>query len=161
MAKSTLLTYIPSMDKKVNKIDPLRESDLNRASELFLFAYRAFTAGPDRILECRGLQRVHHRILYFVGRNPGIAVNGLLATLGVTKQALNAPLRQLQEMGLVDAQASSTDGRVRELRLTSEGARLEQSLTGGQRRRMDAIFRDVGPEAEAGWRSVMERLAAG
>lgn len=160
MTKSTYLTYIPTMDKKVNKIDPFRESELNRASELFLFAYRAFTAGPDRILEGRGLQRVHHRILYFVGRNPGIAVNGLLSTLGVTKQALNAPLRQLQEMGLVDAQISRADGRVRELRLTSEGARLEQSLTGGQRRRMEAIFREVGPEAEAGWRSVMEILAA-
>lgn len=160
MTKSIILTYIPTMDKKVNKIDLLRESELNRASELFLFAYRAFTAGPDRILEGRGLQRVHHRILYFVGRNPGIAVSGLLSTLGVTKQALNAPLRQLQEMGLVDAQISRTDGRVRELRLTSEGARLEQSLTGGQRRRMDSVFREVGPEAEAGWRSVMEILAA-
>jgi len=147
------------MDKKVNKIDPIREAELNRASELFLFAYRAFTAGPDRILEGRGLQRVHHRILYFVGRNPGIAVSGLLSILGVTKQALNAPLRQLQEMGLVDAQASRDDGRVRQLRLTSEGARLEQSLSGGQRRRMEAIFREVGPQAEAGWRCVMEIMA--
>ena len=30
MTKSMLLTYIPAMDKKVNKIDPLRESELNR-----------------------------------------------------------------------------------------------------------------------------------
>lgn len=146
---------------KVNKIDPIREDELNRASELFLFAYRAFTAEPDRILEGRGLQRVHHRILYFVGRNPGIAVNGLLAILRVSKQALNAPLRQLQEMGLVDAQASRADGRVKELRLAAEGARLEASLSGGQRRRLDAIFRDVGPDAEAAWREVMARLAEG
>lgn len=124
-----------------------------------MFAYRSFTAGPDRILEGRGLQRVHHRILYFVGRNPGIAVNGLLAVLRVTKQALNAPLRQLVEMGLVDSQASHADGRVRELRLTSEGARLESSLSGGQRRRMDAVFREAGPGAEAAWREVMRRLA--
>lgn len=149
------------MDKKVNKIDSNREAELNRASELFLHAYRSFTAGPDRVLEGRGLQRVHHRVLYFVGRHPGISVQGLLAELGVTKQALNVPLRQLQEMALVDSQASTHDGRVRELRLTSEGARLESSLSGGQRRRMEAIFRHLGPEAEAGWRSVMERLASG
>lgn len=149
------------MGTKVNKIDPIREDELNRASELFLFAYRAFTAEPDRILEGRGLQRVHHRILYFVGRNPGIAVNGLLSVLRVSKQALNAPLRQLQEMGLVDAQASRSDGRVKELRLTAEGAKLETSLSGGQRRRLDAIFREVGPDAEGAWREVMARLAEG
>lgn len=149
------------MGMKVNKIDPIREGELNRAAELFLFAYRSYTAEPDRVLEGRGLQRVHHRILYFVGRNPGIPVNGLLAVLRVTKQALNAPLRQLVEMGLVDSQASATDGRVRELRLTSEGARLESSLSGGQRRRLEAIFRDLGPDAEASWREVMRRLAEG
>jgi len=147
------------MERKVNKIDPSREDELNHASELFMFAYRSFTAGPDRILEGRGLQRVHHRILYFVGRNPGIAVNGLLAILRVTKQALNAPLRQLVEMGLVDSQASHADGRVRELRLTSEGAKLEALLSGGQRRRLESIFRELGPETEAAWRDVMRRLA--
>lgn len=149
------------MATKVNKIDQFRETELNKASELFLFAYRSFTAEPDRVLEGRGLQRVHHRILYFVGRNPGIAVNGLLAVLRVTKQALNAPLRQLIEMGLVDSQASNSDGRVRELRLTSEGARLESSLSGGQRRRLDSVFRELGPDAEASWREVMRRLAEG
>lgn len=148
------------MDKKVKKIDPIREVELNRASELFLYAYRSFTAGPDRILEGRGLQRVHHRVLYFVGRHPGGSVQGLLALLGVTKQALNAPLRQLQEMGLVDSQPAARDGRIRELRLTAEGARLESSLSGGQRRRMASVFRELGPEAEAGWRAVMERLAS-
>jgi DNA-binding MarR family transcriptional regulator len=148
------------MANKVNKIDPSREAQLNRASELFLFAYRAFTKGPDRILEGHGLQRVHHRILYFVGRHPGISVNGLLSVLGVTKQALNAPLRQLLEMGLVDSLVSGDDRRVRELRLTSAGARLESSLSGGQRRLMEGIFQELGPEAEDAWRTVMERIAA-
>ena len=143
------------MANKVKDIDPIREAGLNRALELFHFAYRAFTAGPDRILETKGLQRMHHRILYFVGRHPGIAVNGLLEILGVSKQALNAPLRQLLEMKLVDSQTNSVDRRVRELRLTSDGARLEASLSGLQRRRMDEVFRHAGPEAETAWREVM------
>jgi len=73
------------MGNKVNSIDSSREVELNAALELMHFAYRAFTAGPDRILEGRGLQRVHHRILYFVGRHPGISVNGLLAILAVSR----------------------------------------------------------------------------
>lgn len=155
-----MLTYIHGMANKVNKIDPSREAELNRAAELFLFAYRAFTKGPDRILEGHGLQRVHHRILYFVGRHPGVSVNGLLSVLGVTKQALNAPLRQLLEMGLVGSLVSGNDRRMRELRLTSAGARLESTLSGGQRRLVDGIFRDLGPEAELAWRAVMEKIAA-
>jgi len=147
------------MAKNVNPIDSNRERELNAALELFHFAWRSFTAGPDRILEGKGLQRVHHRILYFVGRNPGIAVNGLLAILGVTKQALNAPLRQLQEMRLVEAQAGSHDARVRELRLTADGMRLERSLSGLQRNEMEAIFKSAGADAEAAWRHVMAALS--
>ena len=51
-------------------IDLKRQEELRASIEIFYFAYRAFTARPDRILKQRGLGRVHHRILYFVGRNP-------------------------------------------------------------------------------------------
>ena len=51
----------------------------------------------------RGLGRVHHRILYFVARSPGIAVNALLGVLDVSKQALHAPLRELVDKGLIAA----------------------------------------------------------
>ena len=147
------------MGNKVNTIDPSRESELNAALELMHFSYRAFTAGPDRILEGRGLQRVHHRILYFVGRHPGISVNGLLAILAVSKQALNAPLRQLQEMRLVDSRSAKGDRRVRELRLTTDGARLEANLSGLQRRAMEKVFSAAGEQSEHLWRGVMSRIA--
>ncbi|HEY3800211.1 MAG TPA: MarR family winged helix-turn-helix transcriptional regulator [Caulobacteraceae bacterium] len=127
------------------------------AIELFYFAYRAFTDGPDRILARRGLGRVHHRILYFVGGRPGITVGGLLAVLAVSKQALNAPLRQLGEMKLVEAIADEADRRVKRLRLTPEGQRLEAELTGVQERLLDTAF--AGADA-AGWHTVMQRLAA-
>ncbi|RXL39562.1 MarR family transcriptional regulator, partial [Citrobacter sp. AAK_AS5] len=61
-------------------IDLKRQAELREAIELLYFSYREFTAGPDRILAERGLSRVHHRILYFVGRSPGIPINALLAT---------------------------------------------------------------------------------
>ena len=78
-------------------VDQDRQKELNQALELFHFAFRAFTKEPDVMLERYGLQRVHHRILYFVGRNEGLSVNELLQILCVSKQALNAPLRMLKE----------------------------------------------------------------
>ncbi len=71
--------------------------------ELFFFAYRSFTARPDKFLDKKGFNRVHHRIIYFVGQNPGLSVNALLKILGVSKQALNAPLRQLVGMKMIEA----------------------------------------------------------
>lgn len=139
--------------------DPHREAELNAALELVFHGYKSLTARPDRILETRGLQRVHHRILYFLGRNPGLSVGELLGILGVTKQALNVPLRQLQEMRLVDSSPSPTDGRARLLRLTPDGIRLERSLTGVQHRHLEKIFSKAGPASEAGWRRTMEWFA--
>lgn len=149
------------MESKVNKLPPSREVELNDASELLMFAYRSFTAKPDKILAERGLQRVHHRILYFVGRHPGVSVNGLFSVLGVSKQALNAPLRQLVALELVESQVSESDKRIRELRLTNKGIQLESLLSGGQRERLDTIFRELGPAAESSWREVMKKLADG
>ena len=96
--------------------------------EAFFFGYQAFTAKPDEMLARRGLSRVHHRILFFIARYPGLSVKELLGYLGVSKQALNTPLRQLQEMSMVESVAASDDKRKRQLGLTVEGTRLEQAL---------------------------------
>ncbi|MCX7174172.1 MAG: MarR family transcriptional regulator [Proteobacteria bacterium] len=137
----------------------LRETALRLAIERFYFGYRAFTAPPDRILDHRGLGRVHHRILYFVGRNPRISVNALLGILDVSKQALNAPLRRLVEKRLVAMNAAEHDGRVRQLSLTSAGKKLEAQLTDTQMRQLQAVFEQAGENAEAGWHQVMSKLA--
>lgn len=135
-----------------------RETELRLAIEQLYFGYRAFTAPPDRILDQRGLGRVHHRILYFVGRNSQTSVNSLLSVLDVSKQALNAPLRQLIEMRLVAMDTAGHDRRVRHLRLTATGAKLEARLTGAQMKLLQAVFEQSGPSAEAGWHRVMRCL---
>lgn len=140
-------------------VDLNREAELQEAIELLYFGYRAFTDRPDRMLEQRGLNRVHHRILYFVGRNPDTSVNALLGILDVSKQALNGPLRQLVEMDLVAMRVAAHDGRVKELRLTYEGEKLEARLSGTQRKQLAEVFEGAGGAAEAGWRQVMRRLA--
>ena len=139
-------------------IDQKRQAALREAIELFFFGYRAFTAHPDGILKRRGLSRVHHRILYFVGREPGLGVDALLDTLGVSKQALNAPLRRLIELKLVAVRVAAGDGRRRELRLTAEGERLEEQLTSTQMEQLAAVFDTAGRMAETGWRDVMARM---
>lgn len=126
---------------------------------LLFFAFHALTADPDRILSERGLSRVHHRILYFVARAPGLRVGELVATLAVSKQALNRPLRELVQGGLVALSTPAHNRRARELRLTAAGAQLERRLTGVQRQRFERAFAAAGVEAEQGWREVMRRLS--
>lgn len=136
-----------------------QETVLRQAIEQLYFGYRAFTASPDRILAQRGLGRVHHRILYFVGHNPGISVNALLAMLKVSKQALNAPLRQLVEMHLISLATAEHDRRVRQLSLTTDGAKLEAQLTGTQLKLLGKVFEQAGPDAEQGWQRIMALLS--
>jgi len=119
-------------------IDKHREQELRSAIELIFFSYRAFTRGPDEILEKRGLGRVHHRILYFVGRDPGLSVNELLKVLQISKKS---------------------DRRVRELKLTASGKRLEARLTGTQLLQLESVFASQGKKTEKAWRHVMQQLA--
>jgi DNA-binding MarR family transcriptional regulator len=136
-----------------------REQQLNQALEALHFAFRAVIAKPDEILAERRLSRVHHRILYFVGRHPGLSVNELLAMLGVSKQSLNAPLRQLTKLGLIAAQADPCDRRIKQLSLTQTGLNLEKELSGDQRQRFAKAFEVVGREGEATWHQIMKLLA--
>ncbi|MBT9497895.1 MAG: winged helix-turn-helix transcriptional regulator [Zoogloea sp.] len=140
-------------------IDPKRQAELRESIEVFFFAYRAFTTPPDRILAERGLGRVHHRILYFVARSPGIAVNALLGVLDVSKQALHAPLRELVDKGLIAATPAEHDRRVKQLVLTDAGAALEAELSGTQLAMLEKVFADAGLEAEAAWRGLMEQIS--
>jgi DNA-binding MarR family transcriptional regulator len=140
-------------------VDQNNQNSLNAALELFHFAFRAFTSGPDTILAEQGLARVHHRILYFVGRNPAISVNALLKILGVSKQALNGPLRALKELDLIAANADEFDKRIKRLTLTSSGQVLENRLSQSQRELMTQVFSDAGSDAEQQWRTIMQKLA--
>ena len=139
-------------------IDQNNSQALHAAAELFFFTYRAFTSRPDRLLAERGLGRVHHRILYFVGRHPQLAVNALLGILGVSKQALNAPLRQLVDMQLVAVEVAAHDRRVKQLSLTAAGQVLEDELTGVQTQHLAAAFAAAGNEAAAGWQQAMQAI---
>ncbi|MEY4642334.1 MAG: hypothetical protein RLZZ227_2328 [Pseudomonadota bacterium] len=141
-------------------MDQPGDKRLLQAMELLYFGYRAFTAGPDRILQEKDLGRVHHRILYFVGRNPHININELLSILQVSKQALNAPLRKLIGLGLIEVQTGTHDRRVKELQLSKSGAKLEAKLTQTQMQHLSYAFDKAGPAALEGWEQIMRELPA-
>ena len=136
-----------------------REQELNQALEAMHFGFRAMVFRPDQTLEALGLSRVHHRLLYFIGRHPQCSVSELLDVLKVSKQYLNRPLRELLQQGFVSQQADANDRRIKRLSLTAQGASLEDRLTGPQRDRFEEVFRQAGPEAEQHWRDIMQRLA--
>ena len=136
----------------------LTDEQLRQGIEAMFFAYRGFTADPDRILATMAYGRAHHRALHFIARRPGTTVNNLLGILGVTKQSLNRVLRTLIEDGLVESQQGKADRRERHLTLTDKGRSLEQSLSDAQRARMRAAYRKAGPEAVAGFRQVLEAM---
>lgn len=142
-------------------VDQKFESELREVIEAFYFAYREFTAGPDKVLARRGLNRVHHRILYFIGRQPGIGVSELLETLKVSKQALHAPLRQLVEMGLVQREAAPEDRRAKQLNLTRTGRLLEAQLTGIQMTLLQGAFDEVGGKSRERWLAVSRAISRG
>lgn len=136
----------------------LTDEQLRKGIEAMFFAYRAFTADPDRILENYEYGRAHHRAIHFINRQPGLTVNTLLSMLGVTKQSLNRVLRTLVEDGLVEARVGRNDKRERHLHLTVGGAALERELSDAQRTRMRAAYRSTGPTAVAGFRQVLEAM---
>ncbi len=136
----------------------LTDEQLRKGIEAMFFAYRGFTADPDRILAQHGFGRAHHRAIHFIGRSPGSSVNNLLSILGVTKQSLNRVLRALIEAGLVDSRVGRRDKRERHLFLTEDGIALERALSDAQRARMRAAYRAAGAQAVAGFRTVLEAM---
>ncbi len=138
-------------------IDP-NARELDQSQELLFFAFRNLTAEPDRVLAERGLSRVHHRILYFVRRNPGLGPGDLLRILRVSKQALARPLRELTAQGLLLGEVVPENRRRKRLALTPAGLRFERRISELQRRRFAEAFAEAGPTAAASWRHVMSLL---
>ncbi|WP_308911863.1 MarR family winged helix-turn-helix transcriptional regulator [Pseudokordiimonas caeni] len=133
----------------------LREEELRRGIELLYFAYRDFTRDPDEILAKSRFGRAHHRVLYFVGRSPGITVSGLLSILRITKQSLSRVLGELVEQSYIRQETGTEDRRQRLLYLTDKGEAFERQLFASQRDRVARAYKVAGPEAVAGFWEVL------
>ena len=136
----------------------LRDEDLRQTAELLYFGYRNFTVKADDILTVHGYGRAHHRVLYFVGRQPGMTVGQLLAILQITKQSLARVLKTLVDDGAVEQRSGDQDRRKRRLYLSAAGAALEAKVAQAQIRLLRETFLAAGPEAVEGFRAVITGL---
>ena len=136
----------------------LSEKALRRAIELLFFAYRDFTEEADVVLARYGFGRAHHRVIYFVGRYPGVSVSELLTILKITKQSLSPVLSQLMREGFIVQRPDPVDRRRRRLHLTPEAEALEQQLMARQARLVAAAFDAAGAEAAFGFTTVLRAI---
>jgi DNA-binding MarR family transcriptional regulator len=139
--------------------DNYSNKEIRHTMATFFHAYQAFTAKPDQMLAERGLARVHHRILFFIAHQPGLNVGELLQALGVSKQAINLPLRRLIADGLIAASTASHDRRVKILRLSPAGQALEQALYQEQQCLLTQAFEQLGSHATSQWLAFNQALA--
>jgi DNA-binding MarR family transcriptional regulator len=148
--------YVNMTDIK-SGVNPLflREEDLRQGMELLFYAYRDFTSEPDAILARYRFGRAHHRVIHFVGRNPGITVSELLGILKITKQSLSRVLSQLVREEFIVQRAGPRDRRQRLLELTPKGIEIERQLSESQRARIASAYREAGAEAVEGYRKVL------
>lgn len=126
--------------------------------ELLFFAYRDFVSDPDDVLATFGFGRAHHRVLHFVGRNPGIRVADLLDILRITKQSLGRVLKQLVEANFIEQRPGPRDHRQRLLFTTATGQELAERLSEMQSRRIRAALLAVPPAQRAGAREFLRSM---
>ena len=107
---------------------PASDSEIVGLIELLFFAYRDFVSDPDEILATYGFGRAHHRVVHFVGRNPGMTVAQLLDILRITKQSLGRVLKDLVEQGYVIQKEGEQDRRQR--LLSPDGQRAKTCACG-------------------------------
>lgn len=137
--------------------------DLYRAMGLLFFAYRDFVSDPDKVLaeiesDGTNMGRAHHRVIHFVGGNPGMRVAQLLDILQITKQSLSRVLRKLVDEGYIHQEIGRRDARQRLLFLTEKGKRLDQSLAQPQKERLRKAFAEAGDDAKRGFLEMLERM---
>jgi DNA-binding MarR family transcriptional regulator len=128
----------------INVKTAMTETEAVALVELLFFAYRDFVSDPDHILEGLGFGRAHHRVLHFIGRDPGMTVARLLEILQITKQSLARVLKELIDKGYVFQREGAEDRRQRLLHLTQEGDALREKLIAPQIARFQRAAAETG-----------------
>lgn len=153
------------MEKYVNMADIISTSDVSDDEvvaliELLFFAYRDFVSDPDEVLSGLGFGRAHHRVVHFIGRDPGMTVAQLLDILKITKQSLGRVLKELIDKGYVFQKEGENDRRQRLLHLTEKGDDLRQKLIAPQKVRIRRALTSAGGDAGHNYRKVLFHLVS-
>ncbi len=156
---------VSNAEKYVNMTDVIsakdsKEHDTLALIELLFFAYRDFVSDPDEILKEFGFGRAHHRVVHFVGRDPGLTVAQLLDILRITKQSLGRVLKELIDKGYVYQKEGENDRRQRLLFLTEAGEELRQRLMAPQIARIRRALMQSDSQAHHHYRTILYHLVS-
>jgi DNA-binding MarR family transcriptional regulator len=144
----------------INFDNKLGEDETVALIELMFFAYRDFVSDPDTLLEQLGFGRAHHRVVHFVGRDPGMTVAQLLDILRITKQSLGRVLKDLIDKGYVFQKEGETDRRQRLLHLTEAGEELRQRLMAPQISRIRRAVTETSGNGRSSMREILYHLVS-
>jgi len=133
----------------------LRDEELTRGIELLEQAHQALIAQPGRLTTGPALGRSQWRVLYAIGRQPGVTMVELQNSVPLSKQSLSRLLKELAHKGLIARRPSQRDRRQRLLELTPRGRELDEQLNGRLRRQLASAYRAAGAEAVAGYHKVL------
>jgi len=86
--------------------------------------YQAFQRASDANIRRMGLTPPQFDIVVTLGNTPGMSFKELGSRTLITKGTLTGVVDRLEARGLVERQASQTDGRSTRVRLTPEGERV-------------------------------------
>jgi DNA-binding MarR family transcriptional regulator len=136
----------------------LRESEVRRGMELIYFGHQQLIKSADSMLIEHDLGRAHHRVLYFVARQPDLTVTQLLSLLSITKQSLGRVLTELTDRGLIEMRSGDRDRRQRLLRLSETGRKLESEVFEQVRNQLADAYKMAGQNAVGGFWTVLEGL---
>lgn len=142
----------------INFDEKLGERETVALIELLFFAYRDFVSDPDALLDQLGFGRAHHRVVHFVGRDPGMTVAQLLDILRITKQSLGRVLKDLIDEGYVFQKEGETDRRQRLLHLTEAGETLRQRLMAPQMSRIRRAVSEASGNGSFSMRDILYHL---
>lgn len=123
---------------------------------LFYFAYKTFINTADEIIEAYGLNRQHHRFLFFIEKVPGITIKDLLKSLEISKQGSHATLKKLKDEAYITEQPTETDKRIKALYPTEKGTKLVKELNKAQ----NDLFQDIQKKVGNDWYDIMEEFAS-
>ncbi|MEB6037092.1 MarR family winged helix-turn-helix transcriptional regulator [Staphylococcus pseudoxylosus] len=123
---------------------------------LFYFAYKTFINTADEIIEDYGLNRQHHRFLFFIEKVPGITIKDLLKGMEISKQGSHATLKKLKDEAYIIEKQTEDDKRVKALYPTEKGTKLVRELNKAQ----NDLFRDIQKKVGNDWYAIMEEFAS-
>ena len=134
----------------------MEENNNDYENLLFYFAYKTFVNTADEIIEEYGLNRQHHRFLFFIEKAPGITIKDLLKSMEISKQGSHATLKKLKDEAFIIEKQTEADKRVKALYPTEKGTKLVHELNKAQ----NDLFRDIQKKVGNDWYAIMEAFAS-